>query len=221
MPERPKLAFLLDRSNDWLAPYVETIIEDLTASRKFDCAIYYDTDALVAQDVVFVLGYTRILSADVLAQNKLNLIIHESDLPAGKGFSPVQWQILEGKRSIRVSLIEAAAEVDAGDIIDQTTMELDGYELWPKIRKKQATATIELIRSFLDKYPSFSRKKQEGAESFYSRRGPKDDRLDETKSLRELLNHFRIADNEKFPVYFEVNGHRYYLKVYPIQKPKS
>jgi len=27
-------------------------------------------------------------------KNKLNLVIHSSDLPKGKSFAPIQWQIL-------------------------------------------------------------------------------------------------------------------------------
>ena len=46
---------------------------------------------------MFVIGYTKILPKEFLEGNKLVLVIHESDLPKGKGFSPVQWQILEGK----------------------------------------------------------------------------------------------------------------------------
>lgn len=81
------------------------------------------------QDIVFILGYTKILNSEFLQCNRLNLVIHESALPRGKGFAPTQWQILEGKNHIPVCLCEAIEKVDAGDIFLRGTTELNGLEL--------------------------------------------------------------------------------------------
>ena len=35
--------------------------------------------------------------------NKNNIVVHASDLPKGRGFSPMSWQILEGKNKIKLS----------------------------------------------------------------------------------------------------------------------
>ena len=40
-------------------------------------------------------------------------MIHESDLPHGKGWSPIQWQILEGSDSITITLLDAEDKVDS------------------------------------------------------------------------------------------------------------
>ena len=77
--------------------------------------------------------------------NALNLVIHESDLPEGRGFFPVQWQVLEGKNRIPVCMIECSKEVDSGDIIMRSEIILEGYELFDHIREKQGQATIGAI----------------------------------------------------------------------------
>ena len=86
------IAFLLDKENNWIEPYVLSYVQN-----KNNIRLEYDHNKVLNNDIVFILGYTKILSKDFLNNNKLNLVIHESDLPKGKGFSPVQWQILEGK----------------------------------------------------------------------------------------------------------------------------
>lgn len=60
-----------------------------------------------------------VLKSEILSSNKLLLVVHKSDLPKGRGFAPVQWQILEGKADITVCLIEISDDVDAGNISDK------------------------------------------------------------------------------------------------------
>ena len=130
----------------------------------------FEASEAVGFDVVFLLGYTTILPKTFLAQNDLTLVVHESALPKGKGFAPVQWQLLEGYSEITVSLIEAVEKCDSGDIFHQLKIAFDGTELYDEIREKQAIATIDIISEFLNSYPNVSRSKQIGEESFYPKK---------------------------------------------------
>jgi hypothetical protein len=38
--------------------------------------------------------------------------------------------------------------------------------------------------------------------------------IDSIKTIEEQFNHFRIADNENHPLWFELNGRKYFLKIY-------
>lgn len=213
MPEI-KVAVLLDPNNNWIDKYIRQI-EKIDNLKERYCFYFSDNpEAIKNFDIVFILGYTKILKKPFLELNGLNLVVHESNLPEGKGFSPVQWQVLEGRNLITVCLLEAIEKVDSGDILEKDLIELNGHELFEEIRKKQAFATIELIRRFLDKYPNITRTKQIGRETFCSQRTVKDDELDVNKTLRELFNHFRIAQNEEHPLFFIIGEHKYYLKVY-------
>ena len=162
-----KVAFIFDKKNSWIYEFFR--------SHKFDLENYtfsylFDSNEAHGFDVIFLLGYTSILSNDFLQRNKLNLVVHESDLPKGKGFAPVQWQLLEGYSEITVSLIEATEKFDSGDIFHQLKIIFDGTELYDEIREKQALATINIISEFLTCYPNISRSKQIGEESFYPKR---------------------------------------------------
>ncbi len=48
--------------------------------------------------------------------NRNNLVIHASDLPENKGWSPVAYAVLSGQNRITLTLIEAEEKIDAGDV---------------------------------------------------------------------------------------------------------
>jgi len=183
-------------------------------SDRYDFKIELDHTKVADQDVVFILGYTRILDNSFLKRNRLNLVIHESNLPEGKGFAPVQWQILEGKNEIPICLIEAIGEVDAGDIILQSEFSIQEHDLDDEIRTKQAKASFDLVDIFLKDYPEFNRTPQSGDSSFYERRRGKHNELDIDKSIREQFNLLRIANNKSWPSFFVIDGKKYILRIY-------
>lgn len=71
---------------------------------------------LAPGDVCLLLRCSRLLSAEQLALHHHSLVVHESALPQGQGWSPMTWQILEGASSIPITLFEATAALDAGPI---------------------------------------------------------------------------------------------------------
>ncbi|WP_393011433.1 formyltransferase family protein [Limnothrix redekei] len=170
----------------------------------------------------FYLSCGQIVSGEVLAQFRNNLVVHESDLPSGKGWSPLTWQILEGRDRIPVTLFEAADQVDSGDIYLQEWLEFEGHELIDELRQAQAAATLRLCREFVNRYPELlqSAKQQNGQESFYPRRTPENSRLDSSQPLAEQFNLLRIVDNEKYPAFFKLNGRQYSLKVECLENDK-
>lgn len=208
------MAVLLDPANNWIEQYLHRIADGEEEAKRYSFVISHRAETVAGFDVVLILGYTKVLGRGFLSANRLNLVVHESDLPRGKGFSPVQWQVLEGRNEIPVLLVEATENVDSGAIFGRGVLRLDGYELLDQIRAKQAAVTIDLIREFLAAYPQVTSVGQQGAESFYRRRTVADDELDVDATIREQFNHFRVANNEDHPLHFTLDGHRYHLKIY-------
>ena len=209
---RTKAALLFDRKNSWIYDF----LKDFNFEGCF-LKTFFHYEEVSGFDVVFLLGYTRILPKHFLRKNKLTLVVHESDLPQGKGFSPIQWQILKGISHIKISLIEAAQDVDSGDIYLQSQINFDGTELYQEIREKQAKATIEIIIEFLKLYPNINPRKQCGKQSFYPRREKKDSELKISSTLEENFNLLRISNNDEWPAFFYYKGIKYILKIYKEQ----
>ena len=198
-----KIQILIDNPSSWILPYAKELVVDL--ERKGHNVIMIHEPELVEQgDILCLLACERIFSD--LHLNKHNLVVHESALPNGKGWSPVTWQILEGKNQIPVSLFEAETSVDAGVIYGQTYIELSGKELLTEIKKKQGVATNKLLMDFIEKYPNVKGVEQQGKSTFYPRRTAKDSELDVNDSLANQFNLLRVCDNDRYPAYFYVEG---------------
>jgi methionyl-tRNA formyltransferase len=175
----------------------------------------HDPSQIESGDVAFFLSLSRIVSPLVLGRNAHNLVVHESALPHGRGWSPLTWQILEGKKEIPVSLIEAGEHVDAGEIYAQATMRFEGHELVLELRQSQAQTTLALCRDFVARYPFICTEgqPQRGSASYYQRRGPADSRIDPDKTLREQFNLLRVSDPDRYPAFVELGGRRYEIRV--------
>ncbi len=215
-----RVSILLDSNNNWLSKY---IFKETFSNDNYTIDIFEDEKKIVGYDLVFVLGYTKILKEKFLMKNNLVMVVHESDLPEGKGFSPIQWQILEGKKDIKVCLIEANERVDSGDILEKVELNFDGTELYDEIRSAQAEVTIKLINNFLKKYPNFNKTPQKGTPTFYRRRNASDSELDINLSIKKNFPKLRIGNNEEWPSFFKLNGQTYIIKIFkqPIDKNDS
>jgi len=185
----------------------------LSLNKKKNIKIFYNYKKIHNFDYVFVLGYTRILPNSFIKNNKLIIVIHESNLPKGKGNSPLQWQILKNKNHIDVNLIKLTENLDSGDIILTDRIVLNGTELYDEIRDKQAIVTFKLISKFL-KLKKIKFKKQIGKETFYKKRTPSDSELKFTKSIKENFNLLRISNNEKWPAFFYYKKTKYIIKIF-------
>jgi methionyl-tRNA formyltransferase len=212
MVNKKRLAFLFSKANNWIEPYIRNASFKKEWSGTID--FFYEKEHISGYDIVFILGYTQILSDDFLGLNDLNLVIHESAVPFGKGFSPIQWQILKNADEILVTLLEASKIVDSGDIILQENLVFDGSELYGEIRDKQAACSISLITKFLNKYPVYEKKKQALGGITFPRRGPQDSILCLHKTIEEQFNLLRVGNNDQWPSFFIRNGHKYIVKIY-------
>ena len=219
---KKKIAILFDKSNFWISKYINKKSFKIN-KKNYSIKYFNEKNKIENFDIVFVLGYTKILKKNFLKKNKLNLIVHESNLPKGRGSAPMQWQILKNKNKIDICLILINQKIDSGDIILRDKMYFKGNELNEEIREKQARYTMRLIRTFLRIYPNHKLKKQTGTPSFFRKRNAVDSIVDINKSIKKQFNLFRICDNEQYPAYFIYKSNKYLLKIYkdkPYEKKR-
>ncbi len=212
-----KKVAVLTSKKSWFVSYARNLVEKLREKNLNAKLFFRHEDIPSDYEIVFILSYFRMVPEEFLRQHRHNLVVHESDLPQGKGWAPLFWQILEGKNCIPIVLFEAVPEMDAGDIYIKDFISLEGHELHDEIRQKQAEKTIELCLRFLEEYEYLSPQPQKGQETFYPKRTPKDSKLDIDKTIKEQFNLLRIVNNEEFPAYFCYRGYKYILKIYKVE----
>jgi methionyl-tRNA formyltransferase len=97
-------------------------------------------------DVVFVIGWSQILSPETLATARLGMIgAHASLLPKNRGSAPINWALIRGERVTGNSLIWLAEGVDAGDIIDQTEFQISPYDTCGTLYDRVAASNRDMI----------------------------------------------------------------------------
>jgi len=207
-----KITILVDNPDSWSLPYVEQLIAQLRPAHSV--SLVHKQQEIEPGDVAIFLSCEKLVKGDILKRNKYNLVAHASPLPEGKGFSPLAWQILEGKNEITVSLFDAVEEVDAGVIYDQAVLQFSGHELVDDMRAVLGQKITELIINFLNRLPEVSGVQISGPGSFYRRRGKEDSELDPEKTIAAQFNLLRIVDNERYPAFFNYRGHKFILKIY-------
>jgi methionyl-tRNA formyltransferase len=207
-----KKIFILVDNDSWILPYAKKLEIRLKALGH-PVQFIRESKEIGEGWINFMLGCTKIITLDFLKRNRHNLVIHESDLPQGRGFAPIAWQIIEGKNEIPICLIEAEAEADSGVIWIRDELKLNGTELCSEWRALQGDKTVELCCRFVEEYEALKPTLQIGEPSNYERRRPENSRLDIKKSIEEQFSLLRTVDNERYPAFFELAGKRYILKI--------
>jgi len=207
-----KIDFLSDQGC-WMNAHLPAFIEHLSVCHEVRWI--HDVSALASGELLFILSCGQVLTKEHLNFHHHNLVIHASDLPKGRGWSPLTWQILEGNKSIPLCLFEAVTKVDAGKIYLRDEIHLGGHELINELRVLMAHSILRLCEQFINQYPDILTYAQEqrGTPTYYARRSPGDSKLDVNKSLLEQFNLLRIVDNERYPAFFEWRGHKYTLYI--------
>lgn len=209
-----RITVLTDRVRSWYVPYGKMLVERLTGA-GFEAKYVFSADEIPEGDICFLLSCVRLVPVEILARNKNNIVVHASDLPKGKGFSPMQWQVLEGSNDIKLTLFEVVEGMDAGPYYLKGSVHYDGSEMLVELREKMALTINDMCMQYVEKYGSIKPIDQAGVESNYRRRTAADDELDVNRTIAEQFNHLRIADNDAHPLYFRYKDKKYILKIYP------
>lgn len=212
-----KVTVLMSDACHPVVPVIEDWAGEMGAC-GFDVTTLYDKAQLSGGDILFLISFGEILEKRFRDKFGSTMVVHASDLPAGKGWSPHIWQIIEGASNIVVSLIEAEDYVDSGRVVAKTEFDLRGDELIEEINQRLFTAETALMTFALKNYKDLEPVPQpDRPSSSYPRRSPEDSRLDPDKTILEQFNLLRIVDNERYPAFFEVAGCKYRLKIEKVR----
>ncbi len=166
-------------------------------------------------DLLFLISCSEIVSeADRQAYSKA-LVIHASDLPHGRGWSPHIWQIIDGATTVTLSLLEAANKVDSGDIWQKLQVNVSKDTLWDEINRAVFNAELKLMDFAVENFGTVTPQTQSTLvePTYYPKRTPANSQIDPEKSIKEQFNLIRVCDPDRFPAYFELHGHKYTIRL--------
>jgi len=166
-------------------------------------------------DILFLISCSEIVTALDRSRYLACLVLHASDLPKGRGWSPHVWAILQGANFITLSLLEAEDKVDSGRIWEKMQIPVPKHALWDEINDLLFEAEIELIEFALNNFSIVEPYEQSTdiGTTYYPRRTPLNSRIDPEKSIAEQFDLIRVCDQNRFPAFFDYRGARYFLKL--------
>ncbi len=124
------------------------------------------------------------------------ICFHETDLPFGRGGSPIQNLINKGFDKTKISALKMTNEIDAGPIYLKKTLSLHG--LAEEIYIRSAKTVFEMIETIIEK--NLSPIQQMGSPSYFKRRKPDQSVIPkEISNLKELFDFIRMLDAEGYP----------------------
>jgi methionyl-tRNA formyltransferase len=169
-------------------------------------------------DVLFLISCSEIINSQERSAYHKCLVLHASELPLGRGWSPHIWEILAGKKAITLTCLEAEDAVDSGKIWHQLTVPIAPHALAAEINDQIFKAEMDLITWILNRFNEIVPVEQDRSvvPTYFPKRNPEDSKLDPTRSIASQFDLLRICDPVRFPAYFELLGYKYKLTIEKI-----
>ncbi len=203
-------------NDSWILPFAAALIEYANmAGDRAELRRSYD-EIPIENDIAFFLGCIGIAKPAFVSRSRRNLVVHSSDLPKGRGFAPLAWQIIAGHNEIATCLIDAVDVVDAGEIVLKDKLRFTGNELYTELRAAQGSLIVELCLRFLAEPEELLGRSQTGQPTTFRRRTPLDSELDPNKTIAAQFDLLRTVDNDNFPAFFSFRGRSYKLTITPL-----
>lgn len=187
----------------------------LVSEKPWDVACADELDAMMDDDVIFIsekelvteenlkniqphyvffLHWSHYIPASVY-ENFVCVVFHMTDLPFGRGGSPLQNLIERGIYKTQLSALRCVKELDAGDVFLKRELSLFGSaeEIYIRSTKLAKDMIVEIIET--RPIPQ----KQEGIPVVFRRRSPEQSDMQGLQSLEKVFDWIRMLDAEGYP----------------------
>jgi methionyl-tRNA formyltransferase len=151
-------------------------------------------------DIAFVMGWQRLIPAEVLAGLHIGAFgMHGSaaNLPLGRGRSPMNWSIIEGRLAFYTNLFLYDPGVDSGDVVDTFKFQITPQDTAETMHFKNTLAMKFLIERNIEGLVGndFKRTKQDDTitPTYYPKRTPQDGLLDWEQDVAALERFIRAV----------------------------
>ena len=178
-----------------------------------DLRLISDKSQLACGDILYLVSCSQLISREDRARYAHAMVLHASDLPEGRGWSPHVWDILDGKETLTISLLTAEDGVDTGAIWAKRRLPVPRHALYDEINELLFQAELDLMDRGIEMVAAgdspVPQQAAGSSSSYRPRRSPEDSRLDPARSLADLFDQIRVADPNRFPAFFEIHGNTY------------
>ncbi len=151
---------------------------------------------------IFFLHWSSRVPAEYHQQHEC-VCFHMTDVPYGRGGSPLQNLIIRGHRETKLTALRMVEELDAGPVYAKAPLSLEGSA--EEIYLRADRLAVELIRKIVAE--EMTPVPQSGVTVVFSRRKPEESLLPaDSTELASLHDFIRMLDAEGYPKAFLDHG---------------
>lgn len=150
---------------------------------------------------VFFPHWSHIVPEEFLKQNEC-VCFHMTDVPFGRGGSPLQNLIARGHRETVLTALRMTAEIDAGPFYMKRPLSLEGTAR--DIFRRAAELSMDMIGEMIKQEPAAAA--QSGTPVFFKRRKPEQSEVPKGATPMALYDHIRMLDAPGYPHAFLRHG---------------
>lgn len=165
-------------------------------------------------DIAFVVGWQRLVPPEVLSGLSIGAFgMHGSsmNLPLGRGRSPMNWSIIEGRQVFYTNLFRYDPGVDSGDVVDTSKFQITQRDTAETMHFKNTLAMKYLIERNIEGLVrnDFKLTKQDDSitPTYYPKRSPDDGLIDWEQDV-SVIERFVRAVTRPFGGAFTFSGNQ-------------
>lgn len=154
---------------------------------------------------IFIPHWSYIIPSAIFERYEC-IVFHMTDLPYGRGGSPLQNLIVRGLTATKLSALRVEVGLDTGPVYLKMNLSLSGTaeEIFVRVNKLVGKMIVEIIQNNLQPVP------QEGDPVVFKRRKPEQSDMSGLEKLEEIFDYIRMLDADGYPhAYIEKGEFRY------------
>lgn len=159
----------------------------------------------IKPDKIFIPHWSYIIPESIFANYEC-IVFHMTDLPFGRGGSPLQNLIVRGLKQTKISALRVEKGLDTGDIYLKRDLPLYGTaeEIYLRANGIIEDMIADIINDNLHPKP------QTGEPVLFTRRKPADSDMAKLDDINTIYDYIRMLDAEGYPhAYLDNNSIRY------------
>lgn len=193
-------------------PWNQKIFQDIISHYPGQWTFVKDKDDFTADLVreinpryIFFLHWSWKVPEEIFNSHEC-ICFHMTDVPYGRGGSPLQNLIIRGHRKTKLTALKMAEELDSGPVYLKDDLSLEGNA--EEIYLRATTLSAEMIKKIIQENPVPV--PQEGKIVKFNRRKPQESEILSLDSLIQLHDFIRMVDAEGYPkAYLIYRGYRF------------
>jgi len=153
-------------------------------------------------EYIFFLHWSWIVPDEIVKKYSC-VCFHMTDVPYGRGGSPLQNLIVRGHKNTKLTALKMTEGIDAGPVYLKKPLSLKGkaQDIYQRANELASKMILDIIKEDIIPNP------QKGKATAFKRRTPEQGEIKNPKNLEEIYDYIRMLDADGYPrAFIEKDG---------------